>query len=76
MREQGGIFLFKKMLFLQIHLAVCHAEARLAQEDILKFKCSWNIFKQNMFVLAGITQNMLFIRESIVEVDMGGSGYK
>lgn len=56
MREQGGIFLFKKMLFLQIDLAVCHAEARLAQEDILKFKCSWNIFKQNMFVLAGITQ--------------------
>ena len=29
-----------------------------------------------MFVLAGITQNMLFIREIIVEVDMGGSGYK
>ena len=40
MREQGGIFLFKKMLFLQIHLAVCHAEARLALEEILKFKCS------------------------------------
>ena len=29
-----------------------------------------------MFVVAGITQNLLFIQEIIVQVDMGGSGYK
>ena len=34
MQEQGGIFLFKKMLFLQIHLAVCHAEARSSFEKV------------------------------------------
>ena len=61
---------------LLLLLAVCHAEARLAKEDILKFKCTWNVFKQNIFVLVGITQNLLFIQESILEGDMGGSEYR
>ena len=61
---------------LLLLLAVCHAEARLAKEDILKFKCTWNVFKQNIFVLVGITQNLLFIQESILEGDIGGSEYR